>query len=211
MIRVVLFEDNKSFRQSLSMYLEHSDEIFLAGSYGEASDVVRRVQKHRPDVVLMDIQMPGVSGLEALQQIKATNPATKVLMQTIFDDDYRIFTAICSGASGYVLKSPNPEDMERAIIEVHHGGACMSPSIAARVMQMFKNQFVQAQPTYVSLTDREREILGCMVKGMSYKMIADACSLSFHTVHWHVKNIYDKLHVNSAPEAVAKAIEGKLV
>ena len=211
MIRVVLFEDNKSFRQSLSLYLSNSEEIFLAGDYPDAQDAARRVQKHRPDVVLMDIQMPGISGLEALHQIKAVNPNTKVLMQTIFDDDHRIFAAICGGASGYVLKSPDPEDMVRAIMEVYHGGACMSPSIAAKVMNMFKHQFVQAQPTYVALTEREREILGCMVKGMSYKMIADACHLSFHTVHWHVKNIYEKLHVNSAPEAVAKALEGKLV
>ncbi len=87
----------------------------------------------------------------------------------------------------------------------------MSPTIAAKVLGMFQQQFVQSQPTYVDLTDREREVLGCMVKGMSYKMIADACCLSYHTVHWHVKNMYEKLHVNSAPEAVAKAIEGKLV
>lgn len=211
MIRVVLFEDNKSFRQNLSLYLASSENVYLSGSYGDAQDVVRRVQKHRPDVVLMDIQMPGMSGLEALQLIKAANPETKVLMQTVFDDDHRIFTAICSGANGYVLKSPNPDDILRAVMEVHEGGACMSPTIAAKAMQMFKNQFVQAQPTYVALTDREREVLGCMVKGMSYKMIADACCLSFHTVHWHVKHIYEKLHVNSAPEAVAKAIEGRMV
>ena len=211
MIRVVLFEDNKSFRQNLALYLESSDEIFLSESYGDAEDVVRRVQKHKPDVVLMDIQMPGISGIEALQKLKTNLPEVKVLMQTAFDDDHRVFAAICAGANGYVLKNPDPDVMLQAVIDVHNGGAWMTPSIAAKVLRMFQNQFVKTQPTYVSLTDREREILGFMVKGMSYKMIADACCLSFHTVHWHVKHIYEKLHVNSAPEAVAKAIEGRLV
>ena len=195
----------------MGLFLASSEEVFLAGSFPDASQALANIRKHKPDVVLMDIQMPGESGLEALKKIKVASPDTKVLMQTVFDDDYRIFTAICSGANGYVLKSPNPDDILRAVIEVHHGGACMSPSIAAKVMQMFKNQFVKAQTEYIDLTEREREILGCMVKGMSYKMIADVCALSFHTVHWHVKNIYEKLHVNSAPEAVAKAIEGRLV
>jgi len=211
MIRVVLFEDNRSYRQNLALYLAGSEEVYLVASYPDADDVVRRIQKNKPDVVLMDIQMPGISGIEALQKIKAELPNVKVLMQTVFDDDHRVFAAICGGANGYVLKNPDPDTMLQAVIDVHSGGACMTPSIAAKVLRMFQNQFVQAQPTYVSLTEREREVLGCMVKGMSYKMIADACSLSFHTVHWHMKNIYEKLHVNSAPEAVAKAIEGKLV
>ncbi len=211
MIRVVLFEDNKSFRQSLALYLAGSDEIFMCASFGDAGGCVGKIKRYQPDVVLMDIQMPGISGIEALQEIKATLPDTKVLMQTIFDDDHRVFAAICAGANGYVLKNPDPEIMLQAIIDVHNGGAWMTPSIAAKVLRMFQNQFVKTQPTYVALTEREREILSCMVKGMSYKMIADACSLSFHTVHWHVKHIYEKLHVNSAPEAVAKAIEGRLI
>ena len=211
MIRVVLFEDNKSFRQSLALYLAGSDEIFMCASFGDANGCVGKIKRYQPDVVLMDIQMPGISGIEALQEIKATLPDTKVLMQTIFDDDHRVFAAICAGANGYVLKNPDPEIMLQAIIDVHNGGAWMTPSIAAKVLRMFQNQFVKTQPTYVALTEREREILSCMVKGMSYKMIADACSLSFHTVHWHVKHIYEKLHVNSAPEAVAKAIEGRLI
>ncbi|MCU0339050.1 MAG: response regulator transcription factor [Spirosomaceae bacterium] len=211
MIRIVLFEDNKSYRQNLALYLASSDEVYMVASYGDAEDVVRRVQKNKPDVVLMDIQMPGISGIEALQQLKAALPDVKVLMQTVFDDDHRVFAAICAGANGYVLKNPDPDIMLQAVVDVHKGGAWMTPSIAAKVLRMFQSQYVQAQPTYVPLTEREREILGCMVKGMSYKMIADACTLSFNTVHWHIKHIYEKLHVNSAPEAVAKAIEGKMV
>lgn len=211
MIRVVLFEDNKALRQSLGLYLASAEELFFGGGFPDANDVLFKIRKHKPDVVLMDIQMPGLSGIEALKKIKAAYPDTKVLMQTVYEDEHRVFAAICGGASGYVLKSPDPEVILQAIKDVYNGGAHMSPTVAAKVLGMFQHQFVQAQPTYVDLTEREREVLGCMVKGMSYKMIADSCCLSYHTVHWHVKNIYEKLHVNSAPEAVAKAIEGKLV
>jgi len=211
MARVVIFEDNKSFRQNLSLFLASTEGIFLAGTYGDANEAVAKIRKHKPDVVLMDIQMPGISGIEAMQKIKAAYPETKVLIQTVFEDDHKVFTAICGGASGYLLKNPDPGLILQAIMDVANGGAHMSPTIATKVLAMFQHHFVQAQPTYVELTVREREVLGCMVKGMSYKMIADACFLSYHTVHWHIKRIYEKLHVNSAPEAVAKAIERKLV
>lgn len=211
MIRVVLFEDNKSLRQSLGLYLASLDDVFFCGAFPDANEALGKIKRYQPDVVLMDIQMPGVSGIEALHTIKAALPATKVLMQTVYEDEHRVFAAICGGASGYVLKSPDPEVIAQAIRDVYGGGAHMSPTIAAKVLAMFQNQFVQTQPTYVDLTEREREVLGCLVKGLSYKMIADACCLSYHTVHWHMKNIYEKLHVNSAPEAVAKAIAGKLV
>ena len=211
MISIVLFEDNKSLRQSLKLYFDNTAGAYLAGAYEDANDAVAKIRKHRPDVVLMDIQMPGLSGIEALKRIKAVYPNTKVLIHTIFEDEHRIFSAVCGGASGYVLKSPDPDDVWQAIQDVHKGGAHMSPAIAVKVMQMFQNQFVQSQPTYIELTGRERDVLTCLVKGMSYKMIADACSLSVHTVHYHIKHIYEKLHVNSAPEAVVKAIEQKLV
>lgn len=211
MIRVVLFEDNKSLRQILGLYLSSLDDVFFCGAFPDANEALAKIRRHKPDVVLMDIQMPGISGIEALQTIKTALPETKVLMQTVYEDEHRVFAAICGGASGYVLKSPDPEVIVQAIREVHNGGAHLSPTIAARVLGMFQHQFVQSQPTYIALTDREREVLGCMVKGLSYKMIADTCCLSYHTVHWHVKNIYEKLHVNSAPEAVTKAIAGKLV
>ncbi|MBB3840210.1 DNA-binding NarL/FixJ family response regulator [Runella defluvii] len=211
MISIVIFEDNKVLRQSLTLYFNNTEGIYLAGAYEDANEAVAKIRKHRPDVVLMDIQMPGLSGIEALSRIKATFPDTKVLIHTIFEDDHRIFSAVCGGASGYVLKSPDPDDVLQAIQDVYQGGAHMSPAIALKVMQMFQSQFVQSQPTYVELTGREREVLACMVKGMSYKMIAHSCNLSVHTVHYHIKHIYEKLHVNSAPEAVVKAIEQKLV
>ena len=211
MITIVLFEDNKSLRHSLTQYFNSTDEVFLAGAYQDANEAVAKIRKHRPDVVLMDIQMPGLSGIEAMQRIISIYPDTKVLIHTVFEDEHRIFSAICGGASGYVLKSPNPDDLLQAIQDVYNGGGHMSPTIAAKALRMFQHQFVKTQPTYVALTERERDILTCMVRGMSYKMIADACAISFHTVHYHIKHIYEKLHVNSAPEAVVKAIEQKLV
>lgn len=211
MITIVLFEDNKSLRQSLTQYFNSTDEVFLAGAFDTANEAVAKIRKHRPDIILMDIQMPGLSGIEAMQRIIEAYPDSKVLIHTVFEDEHRIFSALCSGASGYVLKSPDPDDLLQAIQDVYNGGAHMSPQIAAKALRMFQHQFVRTQPTYVELTERERDVLTCMVRGMSYKMIADACAISFHTVHHHIKHIYEKLHVNSAPEAVVKAIEQKLV
>jgi DNA-binding NarL/FixJ family response regulator len=211
MIRVVLFEDNKNFRESLSMYLASADGIWMAGAFSDARNALWAMKTHHPDVVLMDIQMPHITGIEAMQDIKKLYPNVKVLIQTVYEDEDHIFKAICAGANGYVIKNPNPEVYVQAIQEVEAGGSHLSPNIAAKVLAMFQSQFVQAQPTFVELTQREKQVLGCMVKGMSYKMIADACDIKFSTVHSHIKNIYEKLHVNSAPEAVVKALEMRLV
>ena len=211
MISVLLFEDNKHLRESLSLYLASTDGLWLSGAFPDATEAVKLVRKYKPDVVLMDIQMPHVSGIEALQAIKQAQPATKVMMQTVFEDDDKIFAAICAGANGYIIKNPNPDTYVQAIIDVYNGGSHLSPSIAAKMLTMFQNQFAQPDRPYVQLTPREKEVLQCMVKGLSYKMIADVCGISFGTVHSHIKNIYEKLHVNSAPEAVVKALKWKLV
>jgi DNA-binding NarL/FixJ family response regulator len=211
MIRVVLFEDNTSLRNTLSMVLSHTEGINFTGAFADANEAIARIRSHQPDIVLMDIQMPGISGIDALNNIKAQFPDVKVLMQTVFEDDNRIFASICAGANGYVLKNPDPNFLINAIFDVQKGGSILSPSIAAKVLYMFQHQFVKSNIEHINLTEKETEVLGYMVKGQSYKMIADSCGVSFNTVHWHVKNIYEKLHVNSAPEAVAKAIENRLV
>lgn len=211
MTRVVLFEDNINLRESLSMYLSASDDIWMVGAYPDAKDAVAIVKKTKPDVILMDIEMPGKTGIQALSEIKAVFPDAKVLIQTVFEDEDKVFQAICLGASGYILKTPDPEKYVTAIKEVGHGGSHLTPQIAIKVLKMFQSEFVKKQPTYIDLTSREQDVLKCLVKGMSYKMIADACTISYSTVNSHMKNIYEKLHVNSAPEAVAKAIEMRLV
>lgn len=211
MIRVLLFEDNKNLRDSLSLYLSASEEIFFTEGYPDARDAVKMVKKHQPDIVLMDIQMPHLSGIEALMLIRKANMSTKVLIQTVFEQDDKVFAAICAGANGYLLKNPDPELYVKAIKEVYDGGSHLSPIIAMKVMNMFQSKFVTAEPTYIKLTEKEKEVLQNMVKGRSYKMIADAMAISYTTVNSHVKHIYEKLHVNSAPEAVVKALEMRLV
>jgi DNA-binding NarL/FixJ family response regulator len=211
MIRVVLFEDNKNLRESLSLYLASVEGLWLAGAFANAKEANWLVRKHKPDVVLMDIQMPHVSGLEAMVDIKKLFPEVRVLIQTVFEDDERIFQAICAGASGYLIKNPDPKVYVQAIKEVYGGGSHLSPSIAKRVLEMFQSKYVRNEATYIELTKREQDVLSCLVKGLSYKMIADTCGISFSTVCTHVNHIYEKLHVNSAPEAVVKAFELRLV
>lgn len=211
MIRILMFEDNKNFRESLSMYLAGVDDIYLLGAYNDPTDALKLIRKYEPDVVLMDIQMPNKSGLEALKEIKTNYPQVKILMQTVFDDDNKVFNAICAGASGYILKNPKPESYVVAIREVYEGGSHLSPSIATKVLAMFQQQFADKSLSHIELTKREKEILQYMVKGYSYKMIAEECFVSLTTICTHIRHIYEKLHVNSAPEAVVKALEMKLV
>ncbi len=211
MIRVALFEDNKNLRESLALYLASCDNIWMVGSYPDPREAVSIVKKYKPDVILMDIEMPHLNGLQAMLDIRKAFPEAKVLIQTVFEDENRVFQAICSGASGYIIKTPDAEKYLQAIEEVYAGGSHLSPSIAAKVMRMFQSQFVQKEPTFIDLTQREKEVLACLVKGMSYKMIADACSISYATVNSHIKHVYEKLHVNSAPEAIIKAIAMRLV
>lgn len=211
MIRVLLFEDKKSFRETLQLYFKDSKKVFITAAYSNANNAVKLIKEHAPDVVLMDIQMPGISGIEALQQIKAANLDTSVLMLTSFDDEHRIFVSMCWGALGYALKSAKGhligKSIERAIREVHTGGGHFSPAIAAKIGTIFRDRLVKAEPTYVQLTDREEEVLQLLCQGNSYRMIAGACKplVAYSTVCTHVKNIYKKLEVNSAPEAIRKA------
>ena len=162
-------------------------------------------------VVLMDINMPGISGIEAVHIIKEKFPAVQILMQTVFEDNDKIFAAICAGASGYMLKKTTPQKMLEAVEETYQGGAPMSPSVAGKVLQMFRSQSNITKHEFIQLSVREKEILSLLVKGKSYKMIAVECFISTDTVSTHVRHIYEKLHVHSKSEAVAKAIKQKLV
>ena len=211
MIRILIFEDNKNLRESLSLYLAGTNEIWVAGAYNDPRAAISEIKKHKPDVVLMDIQMPHMNGIEATLSIKKMFPEVKILVQTVYEDDERIFQAICAGANGYIIKSPDPETYVQAIKDVYTSGSALSPLIASKVLAMFQNQNSNAHQVFVALTLREKDVLACMVKGMSYKMISDACDISYNTVNSHVKKIYEKLHVNSASEAVVKAMAWKLI
>jgi DNA-binding NarL/FixJ family response regulator len=212
MIRVTIFEDYTDMREILSALVDSNDNLYLAGAYANANDVLSIIKKDKPDV-LMDLQMPGMSGIEATRLIKSKYPEVQVLVQTMFDDNERVFAALCMGASGYILKSTPINKILEAITETHNGGAPMSPSIARKVLTMLtENQQIHTTKTdYQPLSPREKEILGHLTKGMSYKMIADTCGISYGTVNTHLKKIYEKLHVHSATEAVQKAFLQKIV
>ena len=211
MIRVLLFEDNKNYREALEDAFAFSDEVCLTESFPDANKAVRQVQDFKPDVVLMDIELPGISGLDALAQINQLELGTKVMIQTQFEDDHRIFVALCRGAWGYALKQDSFEKMEEAIKQVHLGGGYFSPSVAGKVVKFFRNKALNNDPDYVALTEREHEVLTFLKQGLKYQEIADQIFLSYEGVHSHIKNIYKKLHVNSRTQAILKAMESKLI
>ncbi len=210
-IKVAIFEDNKKLRESLEQLVNNAEDMYCCGAFPDANKLMRNMQMANPDVVMMDINMPGISGIEAVQQIKEKYPDVQILMQTVFEENDKIFAAICAGASGYMLKKTAPQKMIEAIRETYNGAAPMTASVAVKVLQMFRSQSSTDKKEYIDLSDREKEILALLVKGKSYKTIAAECFVSVDTVKTHVRHIYEKLHVHSKSEAVAKAIHQKLV
>jgi two-component system, NarL family, nitrate/nitrite response regulator NarL len=215
-IRVAIFDDSRDRRESLSYLIDLFEDMECVGVFEDASAATDNVANCSPHVVLMDIEMPHVNGIEAVGAIKAASPEVIVIMQTVFEDDDSLFNSIKAGASGYLLKRDDPYRTIEAIREAHNGGASMSASMALKVLRYFQTQNTEKDanaPLNLSyaLTERERNILGLMVEGLSYKMIADREHISFHTVNSHIRNIYDKLHVHSASEAISKALRERLV
>lgn len=210
-IRIVLYEDNPDLRESLFALLKGTPGFSLEGAFGNCEHVESQMSSLHPNVVLMDIDMPTANGLVGLKRIKARFPEVNVLMFTVFQDNDSIFEAICEGAVGYLLKRTPPVRLLEAIQEASQGGSPMTSSIARKVLQMFSAQNQVVASSNFSLTERETEVLGLLVKGNSYKMIADIAQISIDTVRSHIKKIYEKLHVHSQAEAVAKAIKEKIV
>ena len=211
MIKVAIFEDNRSLREGLAAMIGGTPGFECVGAFPNCNNLLKNISQAKPDVILMDIEMPGINGIEAVALIKEELPEIKILMETIFDDDEKIFNSICAGAEGYILKHTTPSEIMEAITEIHEGGSPMTPSIANRVLKMVKQRPEPGIKESFDLSAREKEILTCLVKGMSYKMIADTCFISIETVNVHIRNIYKKLHVHSKSEAVAKAIRGRIV
>ena len=210
-IKVVIFEDNSSLRKSLFQLIDGSEGFQCVGAFEDCLDIMKNIEETKPDVILMDIEMPGINGIEAVRMVREKYTGLKILMQTIFEDNEKIFNSILAGASGYILKNTSPSRFLDFIKETYEGGAPMSPSVATKVMKMVAEQSPSAKPNNFNLSEREKEILSCLVKGMSYKLIADACFISIDTVRGHIRNIYEKLHVHSKGEAVATAIKSKIV
>ena len=209
-IRVSIYEDNNDLRESLSYLVLGTATLELTGAYPDCSRVMENCIVAKPDVILMDIDMPGISGIEATAMIKAAFPEINILILTIFEDKNKVFEALCAGATGYMLKKSSAVEIIEAIAELHQGGSPMTGEIARKIVDFFTNPVLAKNNDY-ALSAREFDILKCLVEGDSYKMIADACCISIGTVRFHINNIYKKLHVNSKSEAVIKALKERLV
>ncbi|MBK7870073.1 MAG: response regulator transcription factor [Saprospiraceae bacterium] len=212
-IRVLLFEDNKNFAETLSDYFEDSKQVFITEVFHNAEKAVPQIKEYKPDVVLMDIEMPGISGLDAMSKINDANTDTKVMIQTQFEDSHRIFVALSRGALGYALKTDSLKKIEAAIVDVHNGGGYFSPAVANKVATFFRHKEVQASSEYVKLTETELKVLNYMESepGWTYENIAQEMNIGYYTVHSHTRNIYRKLHVNCRGEAIQKAIQLRLI
>lgn len=210
-VNVLIFDDNSSRRDSLKTLIGMVDGFACVGTYNDGRDVLKIIENTNPNVVLMDIDMPYVNGIEAVKKIKTKYPNLKILMQTVFEDEDKVFQSICAGADGYILKQTHPMKLMDGIKDVLHGGAPITPSIAKKILQEFSNKTTSSNTKKFDLTKRELEILNLLVKGYSYKKIADECFVSYSTVNTHITKIYKKLQVDSATSAVSKAINEGLI
>ncbi|HKC37560.1 MAG TPA: response regulator transcription factor [Chitinophagaceae bacterium] len=209
MIRIVIYDDNLQRRESLKALLSLTDGMECVASFPDCSHVKEDMVEFYPDVVLMDIAMPNVDGISGVGIIKKTFPEIRIIMQTVFEDEEKIFASLQAGAEGYILKNASAEKITQCIEEVYHGGAYMTPSVAIRVMNYF-NKPLKQKDEY-KLTPKEKEVLKYLSDGLSYKMVADKLGISYFTVNAHIKKIYEKLHVHSLGEAVSMAIKNRIV
>ena len=210
MTTIGLIDDNDVLRKSMQLLLQNSGDFEVVFSLKDARDVLQKTEAFMPHLLLMDIDMPGINGIEAVKMLRRDFPAVDIVMFTVFEDDDKIFKSVMAGASGYLLKKTPPAKLLEALNEFVQGGAPMTGSIATRVLQMFRKQSQQTAATF-NLSPRELDILTGLTDGKSYRSIAAERFLSTETVRSHVKNIYEKMHVHSKAEAVAKAFREKLI
>ncbi len=209
-IKVLAYDDSDLIRNTVRILLDTEKDIKLCGSFSGAGSILSDVDYLKPDVVLMDVDMPELNGVEAVKLLRTKYDSIPVIMLTVFDDNDTIFNAVCAGASGYILKQHLTEELPSAFRMVVNGGAPMTGSIAKKILFMLPVATSRDQETY-NLSEKETRILKCLVEGFSYKMISNELNISIDTVRFHIKKIYDKLHVHSATEAVSKALKNKLV
>ena len=210
-INVVVVEDDQVFRESIQDLINDSQPLNCEHACESCEEAIELLSNdYAPEVILLDIDLPGMSGIEGIQHFQKLSPASRIIILTVFDDDKKIFRAVCQRASGYLLKSANSAAICKYVHDVMDGGAAMSPTIAAKVLKMF-TQFSEPQEQDYGLTERETEILHLLVNGLSKKHIAGQLMISLHTVDTHLKNIYAKLHVHSQVDVVAKALRERLI
>ncbi|MBI3189860.1 MAG: response regulator transcription factor [Ignavibacteriales bacterium] len=210
MIFVSIVEDNQGVREGLAALINGSEGFKCVGNYQSCEDALIGIESETPDVMLMDIGLPGMSGIAGVRLVKSKFQDIKILMLTVYENNERVFDAICAGADGYLLKNVPPVQLLQAIKEIQGGGAAMSPIISRKVLEMFQHSHGRPSEEF-DLSQRELEILQRLVQGNSYKVIAESLFVSVHTVHFHIKNIYRKLHVSSKSEAVAVALRHRFV
>lgn len=212
-IQVWLVEDNEVFRRNVQRVINNLEGMTCDGSFDSAEATFKALQKNTaPDVILLDVQLPGVDGIAALAEFREAIPNTRVIILTVFDDADKIFRAVCAGASGYVLKASGTDKIGESIRQVMGGGAPMTPEVAKKVLDAFANSdLLPGEKGDYGLTVREQEILRLLAEGLLKKEIADALSISVNTVSTHLRRVYDKLHVNTNTGAVAKALREGII
>jgi len=212
MIKVVVVEDNNPIREGLKILIDGTEGYSCVAGYEDCSSMLKNIKKINPDVLLMDIGLPGMNGIEGIKKVKLQLPELTILVLTVYEENDLVFDALCAGASGYLVKKTPPSKLLEAIKEAFEGGSPMSSHIARKVIDFFqkKNTSSPLKNNYV-LTPREKEILSGLVEGHNFKAIADSLFISIETVRFHFRNIYKKLHVHSQSEAVAKAIKEGLI
>ena len=208
---VIIIEDNELLRDSLKEAINKSSNINCNNTFGSGEAALDFLESEEllPVIILLDIGLPGMSGIELIPELKKLSPSSKIIIITIYDDDENVFNAICAGASGYLLKDLSSDSIANSISEVVNGGAPMNSHIAKKVLNMFRDQNIKSEG--YDLSEREKEILSHLIEGLSKKQIADKIFLSHHTVDSHIRNIYAKLEVHSRSSAISKAIREKLL
>jgi len=201
-IAVSIVEDNEKLRTTLARVLNRADDFKCVSQYGSAEDALKDLPQVKPEVVLMDINLPGINGVECVRQLKKAMPSIQVMMLTVYEDTENIFDALAAGASGYMLKRTSSRELLEAIKEVHRGGSPMTAHIARKVVQSFQKN-APAQPAE-NLSEREQQVLDLLSQGLMYKEIAEKLAISYETVHTYIRRIYEKLQVRTRTEAVAK-------
>ncbi len=210
MTTISIYEDNDKLRALLELLIGSQEGFAVVGAYGNGQTIVEQIEHDRPNVVLMDIDMPGRNGIDCVRLVKEFDPAVHIMMHTVFDDDDRLFACLSNGAAGYLLKKDTATHLLTALQEVMAGGGPMSPGIARRVLQTFQRPETPRSPTY-GITLREQELLSLLTRGYTYRMIGIELHISVETVRRHLKNIYQKLHVQCGTEAVAKALRERII
>lgn len=205
LVRIVIIEDDDIIRESFATLINANKDYICVSNYNNCEEAIQKLESDKPDIILMDISLPGISGIEGIKRIKNVKPNIEIITVTVHEENDKVFDALCAGATGYLTKNISPKRMIDAINEVLHGGAPMSTNIARKVIRSFQKS------TESPLTSRETEVLQHLAKGKSYTMIADELYINKETVRTHIKNIYQKLNVNSKAGAIEKATRDRLI